>query len=244
LRREGKFKSAREKLLVCVAESCPGIVREDCLQRMEELDRLTPSVVFEAKDSKGQDLTEVRVTMDGAPLLPKLGAGSVPVDPGEHEFTFEMDGEPSVTRRIVLREGDKARREVVVLGEGKKKAAATLAVVAGPNDEVTLDGTVMGIGRWSGEVTPGPHEVKVTGAGKKPYIANVDLAPDGNRTLPVTLEDEKKALLPTWLWVTAGVVAAGGLTLGGYFLFRPSEEPGARPIGKMASGTLSFGFGR
>src|SRR5258708_23948300 len=41
----------------------------------------------------------------------------VHVDPGEHTFTFEVKGRPQkVTRRLVLREGEKRRREQILLG--------------------------------------------------------------------------------------------------------------------------------
>ena len=37
LRLEGKLQAAREQLLICTSPSCPRAVREDCAQRLEEL---------------------------------------------------------------------------------------------------------------------------------------------------------------------------------------------------------------
>lgn len=39
LRRAGKLRDARKKLELCVAEICPKAVREDCAQRLDDLDK-------------------------------------------------------------------------------------------------------------------------------------------------------------------------------------------------------------
>ena len=69
LRREGKLAEVRAQLAICADPVCPGLVRDDCSQRLDELERVQPSVVFEAKDDAGNDLTAVKVTVDGSPLL-------------------------------------------------------------------------------------------------------------------------------------------------------------------------------
>ena len=45
LRRTGKLREAREKLALCVSTACPGPVREDCAQRLTEVDGVMPSIV-------------------------------------------------------------------------------------------------------------------------------------------------------------------------------------------------------
>jgi hypothetical protein len=115
LQRAGKLREARARLLVCVAESCPGPVREDCAQRIEEVDRATPTLVFEVRDESDRDLSAVRVTMDGQLLTDRLDGTAIPVDLGEHRFEFEARGLARDTRTLVLREGDKKRRERIVL---------------------------------------------------------------------------------------------------------------------------------
>jgi hypothetical protein len=115
LRRVGNLKAAREQLAVCVAQSCPGPVREDCAQRLAEIATAQPSIVFAAKDGAGNDLSAVTVTVDGQPLAEKLDGSALDVDPGEHTFRFEGTG--GVTEKhLVVREGEKGRRETVVLG--------------------------------------------------------------------------------------------------------------------------------
>jgi hypothetical protein len=131
LGRQGSLVAAREQLKVCLAASCPSLVRDDCTQRMADLDRAQPSVVFDVEDQQGRDLTEVKVTMDGRPLAERLTGIAIPVDPGEHTFGFEAAGRPPTTVRTTLREGEKDRRERVVLagmgtgaGAGREADAA------------------------------------------------------------------------------------------------------------------------
>ena len=117
LRRAGKLREAREKLALCISTTCPGPVREDCAQRLTEVDGVMPSIVFEAKDGAGNDVAGVTVTMDGQPLPSKLSGLPVQVDPGEHRFVFEAEGLPATEKVVVVREGERDRHERVVLGQ-------------------------------------------------------------------------------------------------------------------------------
>ncbi len=123
LRKDGKLRAARDKLALCVSMSCPGAVREDCAQRLDEVNKAMPSLVFEAKDTAGNDLGVVRVTMDGQPLAEKLDGTAIPVDPGSHLFAFEAERLPKAEKTLIVREGDQGRRERVVVGP----AAPTVA---------------------------------------------------------------------------------------------------------------------
>jgi hypothetical protein len=115
LRRDGHLAQAREQLQRCVDPACPGLVRDDCTRRLDELEKAQPTVAFEVKDSRGADVFAVTVTMDGKPWAESLEGKALPADPGKHIFTFAMAGQPPVTRTLVITEGEKARRERVVL---------------------------------------------------------------------------------------------------------------------------------
>jgi hypothetical protein len=115
-RRDGKFAAARAELATCVDASCPALVRDDCNQRLDELNRAQPTIVFDARDNQGHDVSDVAVEVDGRPLVQRLDGIAIAVDPGEHTFTFEEKGRPKVIRKFVLREGEKTRREQVLLG--------------------------------------------------------------------------------------------------------------------------------
>ena len=141
LRQSGKLRQAREKLVLCSAASCPAIVRDDCGQRLTEVDAAMPSILFEAKDAAGNDLAAVTVTMDGQPFADKIDGTQRPVDPGEHTFVFEAAGLPKVEKKLVVVEGLKGRREVIRLGSAKPTEAATPAPVPS-REEVSS--------RWNG----------------------------------------------------------------------------------------------
>jgi hypothetical protein len=111
---DGKLSAARRQLQSCAAASCPKMVRSDCTKRLDDLDARQPAIVFEAKDASGNDVGAVSVTMDGAPVAQRLDGTSLRLDPGEHVFVFTMAGAAPVTKKLVLSEGDRGRRERVV----------------------------------------------------------------------------------------------------------------------------------
>src|SRR5688572_14727368 len=76
----GQFTEARALLASCARPECPTIVRRDCADFLAELERRMPTIVLAAKSERGQDLEDVRVTMDGLPLVDRLGAMAVSVD--------------------------------------------------------------------------------------------------------------------------------------------------------------------
>jgi len=116
LRHAGRFSAARQQLARCSDPSCPGVLRDDCTVRLDELERAQPTIIFGAKDGSGADLIDVHVSVDGQPLIDHLDGKPVNVDSGAHTFTFEVAGQPSLTRKLVVTEGEKGRRESVVLG--------------------------------------------------------------------------------------------------------------------------------
>ncbi len=116
LRSEGKLRDARQRLSLCVAASCPGPVRDDCAERLDELERAQPTVVFDVQGAGGEDLSAVRVKVDGALLTGRLDGTAHAVDAGQHRFTFEADGYVPLEQSLLIREGGKGRSIKAVLG--------------------------------------------------------------------------------------------------------------------------------
>jgi hypothetical protein len=116
LQRTAKLRQAKEELLVCVARSCPGPVRDDCVERLGEVERATPTIVFVVKDASGAALDAVKVQSDDAILTDHLDGGALAVDPGKHHFTFTAPDGSLMRRDLFIREGEKARHESVVVG--------------------------------------------------------------------------------------------------------------------------------
>ena len=121
----GKLVDARRDLLVCVSASCPGPIRDDCTQKLAEVQARTPTIVFEVIDDADHDMSAVRVTIDGHPLVDRLDGSAVAVDLGEHQFVFEAAGMAPEKRTLVLHEAEKDRRERVILVRAGAAAAAT-----------------------------------------------------------------------------------------------------------------------
>lgn len=108
--------AARVKLVTCSSEACPKVVRQDCSAWLDEVDRALPTVVLAARDGGGKDLVEVRVQLDGAPLVDRLDGKAVAVDPGDHVLRFESHGEAH-EEKVVVREGEKNRIVSVTIGK-------------------------------------------------------------------------------------------------------------------------------
>jgi hypothetical protein len=101
---------------VCAAASCPSEIRKDCLAQVEELKGEIPTIIFAAKGPSGGDVAAVKVTLDGEALAAQLDGVPLPIDPGSHEFTFEMAGQPPITKTFVIQEGQHDRRETIAFG--------------------------------------------------------------------------------------------------------------------------------
>lgn len=114
-RKAGKLIDARKSLAACAAPACPDPIRSSCSQRLADIERAVPSVVFQVKDTKGNDVPGVRITLDGQARTERAGT-AITLDPGEHTFTFEADGQPSAKKTLVIVEGVKERSETVMLG--------------------------------------------------------------------------------------------------------------------------------
>ncbi len=108
-RSAGRLREAHEHFLVCGAEGCPALVKNDCVNWNADLLRSMPSVVFGARDKAGRDLFDVTVSMDGEVLVKKLDGKAVSVDPGPHTFRFEHAGFGPITEKVLVKEGERAR---------------------------------------------------------------------------------------------------------------------------------------
>ena len=131
LRHAGKLREARRQFAACTAAGCPSVIREDCAQRLREVEAALPSIVFVAKDRAGHDLTAVHVAMDGDPLIERIDGTAVVIDPGEHKFVFVAEGFREVTSTLLVHEGESDRPVRVVL-ESSTPAPEPLAPAPAP----------------------------------------------------------------------------------------------------------------
>jgi len=111
-----ELRAERAQLLLCAASSCPADIRKECVSRVDEVNGQIPTILFAVKDGSGADLSAVKVTMDGEVLAERLEGTALSIDPGEHTFTFEAEGQPPAKRVLLIQEAQKDRREVIALG--------------------------------------------------------------------------------------------------------------------------------
>ncbi len=109
LRDDGKYASAREAFARCARETCPSLVKHDCLQWLVDLDQRSPTIVLSARGETGDDLVAVHVFLDGAPIAEKLDGEPLRVDPGAHSVRYEAQGSAPVVAHVVIRAGEKNR---------------------------------------------------------------------------------------------------------------------------------------
>jgi hypothetical protein len=114
LRVAGKLTLARADLLRCAEPACPAFVASDCAVWLSQVDAELPSLVFAVLDPDGRDVPSAVVRVDGVEVPRATDGLAHPVDPGERAIDV-VAGEQRVSRRIVARVGEKARRVEVRL---------------------------------------------------------------------------------------------------------------------------------
>ncbi len=115
-RKAGKLIDSRAQLAICSAMSCPEVVRTTCQQRLTEVNAAIPSIVFVARDGAGRDVTGASLVIDGKAYAERLDGRAIVLDPGEHEFRFDAPGQDPVIAKFVMREGERDRRENILIG--------------------------------------------------------------------------------------------------------------------------------
>jgi hypothetical protein len=109
LRLHDKLRAAKDQLLVCARDVCPPVISHDCGQWLTEVNASLPTVVLSVLDAAGNDVAAVRVEVDGAPFVDRLGGTALPADPGEHTFVFFHGSDPPIVQKVIVREGEKNR---------------------------------------------------------------------------------------------------------------------------------------
>lgn len=225
LRSEGKLSQTREQLQVCANAACPAVVRDDCAQRIDEINRVQPTVVFTAKNGAGQDLVNVKVTVDGQPLTDKLDGHPLTVDPGDHTFVFQTAGEAPVTQHFVLAESEKNRREAITIG----KPPAVPSTDHPGGNEANPDNADPNAGKTQRLLGLGLAGVGVAGIGVGTVFgllassswsnAQNECQSTANCTNRSGAESDRSSALTKSTVSTIGFVAGGVLVAGGAVLF-------------------------
>jgi hypothetical protein len=116
LRTQKKLHAAREKYVLCARQECPAFLRKECTELISQTESQAPTVALEALDANGNADSNVKVTIDGAPLTEKLTGAAVNVEPGEHVFKFERSDGKTLEQRVLVIEGDKSKKVTADFG--------------------------------------------------------------------------------------------------------------------------------
>jgi hypothetical protein len=240
-RSEARLLDARDKLLACASLSCPGEIRAECERRLADVNAAIPTVVFDVRDAAGNDLIGVRVSMDGKPLAARLDGTAIRLDPGVHAFRFELDARAPVEKSLTIHEGEKARRETVVLGTAAQPATAPASTAGGEPSEPsssplrTVGWIVAGVG-LAGLVTGA-----VTGVLAISDKGQASCDGQGYNCQAGPLSDSKTmAGISTGAFIAGGVLAAAGV---GVVLFAPKGGARAEVTATSGPGTLGLRLG-
>jgi hypothetical protein len=230
-----KLTVAREQLRICARAECPGFIAKDCAGWLKDVEPRIPSVVFVVKNAAGSDLVDVKVTMDGAPLVTKLDGLAVDVDPGAHTFDFEApDGKAE--EKVVVTEGAKAQRISVTFG-----APGTAPAAASPPPPATTESTLSGATAAPAAATTPATAPEATSSSKIDFFAKepvengisasfrigYDLpygaanGGTGNNNLSAAANGQIN------FWFDVGYLVNPYLYLGAYFSYGIVEVPGS-----------------
>ncbi len=241
LRTNGKLASAAEQLRICANAACPQIVRDDCTERLDQIIQLQPTIDFSVRDVNGQDLADVAVDVDGKRLTDKLKGSPMPIDTGDHAFTFTAPGHAPLTKHFLIHAGEKDRREAIVLGAATGAATSSspsTIATAPPAEEsspTNQDSNPGGTQRVIGVVVAGVGVVGVAvGAifGLKTFSQWSSAQSDCQSTTNCDHSkavDERSSAMTSSTISTIGFIAGGAFLAGGAVLYFTAPKASSKP---------------
>jgi hypothetical protein len=132
LRDARKLLESRALLRMCSQPTCAAFVVKDCTAWLEDVELRIPTVVLAAKNAAGEDLFDVKVSIDGAGVAKRLDGRSLEVNPGEHDFVFDHEGF-ALEKHVAVAEGAKNQRVEVNLGMAEPSTPPTEPAIVQPN---------------------------------------------------------------------------------------------------------------
>ena len=245
-RAAGKFRDARAQFEICVSPACPAIVRSDCTERLDDVTKNAPSIIFEVKDASGADLAQTSVTMDGKPLLTHLDGKAVPVDTGDHTFVFTAQGHLPNTQHVLVHDGDQGRHVRIVIGATATQEPSEVSEPVAPVAPVPVTPVTPTAPYWTGRRIAGVVTLGVgaVALGIGGVIGLVGLGQFNQATtepFPAAHDDSLTAIatgnVATGVVIAGGVIAAAGLVI---WLTAPSAhvQVGASGSGAWLRGTF------
>jgi hypothetical protein len=232
LRKQEKLLEARTVLATCATTKCPDEIRAVCEQRIAEINGILPALAFDVKDATGNDALNVKVSIDGVAAAAPLGGRAMAIDPGPHVFTFEVPGQAPVEKKLIVSEGERDRREKIVIGAPAPPAATAVGAASEPSS----GGTQKALGFVAGGVgVVGVVLGAVFGAVASSTWSSAKSDCGAGCPSDAPAQQEKSsaqsaATVSTVGFIGGGLLVAAGLAL---YLTAPSETKGATTTGGL-----------
>jgi hypothetical protein len=225
LRDEGKYRRAREHLLVCARDVCPAPIKRDCLEWLTQLESVAPTIVLGAKEGS-KDLSEVKVFVDGVPVTEKLDGKPMQMDLGKHTFKFEYAGQTK-EEDFIIGAGQKNRNVSVTF------SPAAPVVVAPPPPKETGEGSLVPALVVGGIGVIALGSFTIFGLGGKSDVD--DLQSCKGHCSEDSVNKARTKLIIADISLGVGIVALGVATY--MIITRPKVDTGVK------TGHVSFDFG-
>ena len=250
--KAGHLKAASEQFMACGSDdSCPEPVRNDCMSRYADVQKLIPSVIFSLTDASGKDVSQVQVYANDQLVASGLDGRAVALEPGKYVFRFVLPSGEEVSSEVVLREGEKNRVVNAALA-GSDVAGGTTAPATplGTTDSAPTasTGASLPVGFW---VASGITVVALASfttfavIGRKKHESLADCSPDCSPSRQDDYDALKRNYLIADISLGAAAVSAGVATV----LFLTSDrkersnETALRSVPRVAVTPLGRGIG-
>lgn len=245
LQNESKLVHARELARTCTSLACPGLLISDCARWLSDLDQRIPSAVIEVRVD-GQPNREAQVFADGKPITEWTRGEAIRLDPGEHQFRFELAGHEPITQNLLLAEGMRYR---VITAEFKSPVAATAAVPLTPAAPASPDSTASKVRPTPFIVYPllGVGVLGAAGFGTFAFLGSKKEKDLETACSPNCTDSDLKPMKSNYLIgdIALGVGAASLVTAGIIYFARPEKDAptvGFAPLPGGAAGFASYRF--
>jgi hypothetical protein len=231
LRIDRHLREASDAFAQCARAACPDEVRTKCGEWLDQTQRALPTIVFVVKDGLGNDVTPVRVTMDGLVATESYDGAALAVNPGEHSFRFDWGGNAPATRVFRLVEGEKNRLERVVFATASVEPRRDAGTPTSGASAMRTAGVVVAIAGLAG-----------IGAGSAFGIAAIsknDAAHCDAGNVCANPQDRRDAQGVATA-STIAFAAGGALLVGGLVLYFTAPKTGGVTARKIAPSPLAL----